>query len=349
MDSSSGNEQLYRASDEPNPLHVIVRQISTHFRQLILVPLGVGVLGVILAFVLPRTYRAESVFAPAEDLSSALSGPLQDLAQQFGMVTPGGGYSIYYFAQVIQTREVLEIVAADTLEAPPDIRKAVLDELRHGQLLPQFLHRLFEAGESDAVRLDRGIRSMRKVLDVRTDDQSNLVTLRVTASTPPLAEALANSILRALNTVITKSVQRGGSSERRFAESQVQQSASVLRTAEEAYRDFLQSNRTIAESPKLQFEDSQLRRRVQMAQELYIALTNQFEAAKLREVRNTPAISIVQLPRAELRKASPRASVFGLFGSLGAFCIVATWIYLLGPFLASHLNTRPTAQRFPAS
>jgi len=168
-----------------------------------------------------------------------------------------------------------------------------------------------------------------------------LVTIAARAASPALAEALLNSVLAALNAATTASIQRGGSAARRFAESQADSALRALRAAEDRLRDFYLANRTVAGSPALQFEEARLRRDIQIRQDLYLALVNQAEAAKLQEGRNTPAIALVQPPQASAEAVYPKPEVWALMAAIGAFMMASGWIYLVAPLLGPSLMKRP--------
>jgi uncharacterized protein involved in exopolysaccharide biosynthesis len=220
----------------------------------------------------------------------------------------------------------LKLVAQDTLEGD-------------NQRVPA-LDLLDPSGDQVDERVDDAVKQLHDRMSVQTDDQSELVTIRVRASSPALAASLAESIIEALNAVTTASIQRGGSAERRFAQAQADSARDALRVAENQLRDFYVANRSIAGSPTLQVEEARLRRQIQIRQDLYLALINQAEAAKLREVKNTPAIALVQPPQASVQKVWPKASVWAIMAAIGAFTLVVGWIYVLYPILPPSLQVR---------
>lgn len=278
-----------------NPLREGAEEILKHWRELIALPLLVAIIAVVVSFLVPKQYEGVAIFSPAEDVSSSLPGNLASIAAQFGIAAGTQGYNVYYFAQVAQSREVLRAVALDTIETG-------------GRRIP-VLDLIDAKGDTAGERLENGIKALKSRLTVRTDNQADLVTLRARGPTPDAAAALVASLLNGLNTVTTASIRSGGSAERRFAQAQADSAREALQVAENRLRDFLTANRSITSSPALQFEDARLRRQIQIRQDLYLALVNQAEAAKLREVRNTPAISLIQPPQASTRKVWPRRSV----------------------------------------
>src|SRR4051812_27754585 len=101
---------------DPNPLREALEELTKRWRVLIGLPLLAGLAGGLVSLLVPREYEGVAIFSPAEDISSVLPSNLQAIAAQFGVAAGGQGYSVYYFAQVAQSRAVLRLVAEDTLE-----------------------------------------------------------------------------------------------------------------------------------------------------------------------------------------------------------------------------------------
>jgi uncharacterized protein involved in exopolysaccharide biosynthesis len=304
---------------EPNPLRDAVAELILRWRMLLALPVLGGLGAGLLTLVFPAQYESVAIFSPADDISAGLPGNLQAIAAQFGVTASTPGYNVYYFAQVLQSRAVLSRVAADTLSVAGS-RTPVTDLVGTADVAPED-------------QVDETVKELLDVIRIRTDDQSNLVTVTVRARSPELAAALAAAVLSALDSVTIASIRRGGSAERRFAEAQADSARDALRNAEDRLRDFYIANRSIATSPSLQAEEARLRRQIQIQQDLYLVLVNQAETAKLREVKNTPAIALVQPPQASTEKAWPKAPVWALSVAIGLFTVVSVWLYMLRPLL----------------
>jgi uncharacterized protein involved in exopolysaccharide biosynthesis len=74
---------------------------------------------------------------------------------------------------------------------------------------------------------------------------------------------------------------------RRFVEVQVAETEGELHNAEDSLREFRTRNRR-TDTPELQFEDGRLQRQVQIQQDLYISLRQQYESARIQEVQQYP-------------------------------------------------------------
>ena len=79
---------------------------------------------------------------------------------------------------------------------------------------------------------------------------------------------------------------------------------------------FLRNNRQFASSPDLSFEFDRLQRRVAPHQGILTALTTAFEDARVREVRDTPVITVIEAPELPARPDPRGRTQRGLLGML---------------------------------
>jgi len=294
-------------------------EIARQWRYLLLFPFVAGVLAFGASFLITPRYAATTVFTPAQSSAQSLPASLSSIAAQFGFALPSSGYSVYYYAEVLDSRRVLAQVAKDTLRADGQTI-AVMDMLG-------------ASGPTPERRLDDAIRILDRRMSTSTDDQANLVSVEVEGTSPALAEALGRATLGALDSVVVASQRTGGSYQRRFAEAEADSARNALHSAEDELRDFYRNNRSTASSPALQEEEGRLHRQIDVLQSVYVALVQQAESAKLDEARDTPSIDILQQPLASPRRVWPRRSVLVLFGMIGAGLLALFWLYLAVPAL----------------
>jgi uncharacterized protein involved in exopolysaccharide biosynthesis len=133
------------------------------------------------------------------------------------------------------------------------------------------------------------------------------------------------------------------STERKFVESRLAVEASVLRAAEDRLEAFLRNNRQWAGSPDLTFQHDRLQREVLMQQQVFTSLTQSFEEVSIREVRDTPVITVVESPSHPVRP-EPRYRAVGVL--LGA--VLGTMIGALVAFISEALARRRTGMNSDA-
>lgn len=277
-------------------------------RMIIVLSLLGGTAGLAAGLLSKRVYSARATFIPEEPDKQALSG-LAMAAGQFGIKLPSGGQSGWgppIYVELLKTRELLEPIAADTLVVPEENgrRMAIAD--------------LFRVKPGAApLRLERTVRALRKKLTVEEDKKIGGVKLTVATRWPNVSFGIAHRLVRGVNQFNLESRKTQAGAERRFVEAQAIEAERILRDAENRLQLFLQRNRGgLAGSPELQLERDRLQREVTLRQQMFTSLTENQEEAKIREVRNTPVITVIEQPKVPVL-AEPRHTVTkALLGAL---------------------------------
>ncbi len=176
-------------------------------------------------------------------------------------------------------------------------------------------------GDRQDERLRRGVDRLRKNVAVSTDPKAGIVTVRVSARSRELSEAVNRRLLALVNEFNLQKRQTQAAAERAFIETRLADAKAQLTAAESAQEQFLRRNRDYRGSPQLQFEFTRLERQVGLRQQVYSSLAESYEHARLNEVRNTPLITVVDAPEGTARRSGNGviAAVLGLLagGILG--------------------------------
>src|SRR5262249_29711079 len=115
--------------------------------------------------------------------------------------------------------------------------------------------------------------------------------------------------------------------ERSFLETRVDSAHERETVLEDSLREFYLHNRLV-NSPNLQFTEGRLKRQLEFAQTLTAQLRSQLEQARLQEVRDTPALSIVSPPEIPSKRASPNRKLIVISALLGACLVSLMWMVL---------------------
>ena len=270
-------------------------------------------LAVIMALRTPRVYRSSATFL-AKSTQENLSG-IGLAAKQFGINLPTteSGWGPALYVKLLRSRTLLEPIALDTLVVSEDDgrRVAVFDLLDVPKApLPR--------------RLDLAVDALRG--RVSTSEVRNLagVDLAVTSKWPSVSLAIADRLVQGVSEFNLKTRKSQASEERQFVERQAQDAERALRAAEDRLKEFLVGNRSISNSPELNFQRERLQREVDLRQEVYASLVQSREEAKIREVRDTPVLTVIESPRLptlpEPRNRVVKVLMGGLVGAvLGLF------------------------------
>jgi uncharacterized protein involved in exopolysaccharide biosynthesis len=277
-------------------------------RRLLLVAALVGaVVGLGVALVRPPSYTSSFSFLPQSTQDPNRAG-LASIAGQFGISLGNlGGASAppQLYADLIVTREVLGPIAQGSID--------VTDQ-RSSVPLSTFLD--IDKGPP-ALVLDNTVRALRKRVVSATvaSRTTGMVTVSARTRDPKASFELAQRLLDGLNRFNLVTRQSQAHAERVFAESRYADARTSLRVAEDALQQFLQTNRQYQNSPPLTFQRERLQRDVMLQQQLVTTLAQQYEDARIREVRDTPVITVIERAVMPVR---PDPRLRGLLTVLGA-------------------------------
>jgi uncharacterized protein involved in exopolysaccharide biosynthesis len=281
-----------------------------HRRWILGIALTAAFLEAINVYAKHRTYTTTSSFmAESRRTPSNLSG----IAAQLGIATPAadGPQSPAFYSDLVHSRRILGELANSSFER-------IIGGHRVTTPLPDML----DVPKLDPrLRQDATLRRLQQLVTSEVVQRTGVVVVSVTAEDPELARVINQRILDLLNEFNLLNRQSQAGAERKFTEQRLNEVRGELRAAEDRLQDFLQRNvNDFARSPSLNFEHQRLTRDVALQGQLYTALAQSFEQAKIEEVRDTPVISIVEQPTAPAT-GNPR----GLVGkSLLAFVVGLT-------------------------
>jgi uncharacterized protein involved in exopolysaccharide biosynthesis len=311
--------------DEVNVLRLLSVPLQ-RWRVVAGVPLLAAFVAVAISYVIPSWFTATTRFVPEVRSQSRLPSGLATIAGQFGVsISSDPTQSPRFYAQVVKSRAILERILL-TRYPDPQGRGYAADSATLLQIFR--VH-----GKTIADSLDRGVKKLGELISVRTDDQTNIVSLDVTSRSPMLAAAIANNAVEYLNDFNTKTRQSQARERRKFIEERLTVGEQDLRLAEEQLKRFYEVNRSWQHAPQLVFEEGRLRRQVEIRQELYLTLRREYESARIEEVNNTPVMTLIDSAVPPQQRSSPRRILFAIIAM-----VFASTFGLLWAFGAAHLD-----------
>ena len=307
-------------ADSPLAWALIARR---HARVLLGVPLLAAAVATVVSLLRGPEFVAQARLAPEQSGETGVS--LGGLASQLGLAGVGGSTeSIHFYGQLLRSSDLLRAVVAQPLEV--DGQSPSLLDLYGGQ------------GTEEA-RLREAVRVLGDKMTIGLEPESSLLTLRTRAPTEALAVATNEALLTQLDVFNQERRQSRAGAERRFLQERLEETRAELELAETELAAFIESNRRFQESPGTALEVEQLRRRVMMASNKNLSLTENFERARLDEVRNTPVITVLENPAGTVRSTGRRKRD-GLFGLLLGTILAVGWV-AVAEYLARERAARP--------
>jgi uncharacterized protein involved in exopolysaccharide biosynthesis len=253
-----------------------------------------------------RLYSSGATFIPqAPGADAAGGGSLALAASQFGIRIPtsGAGWGVPIYIEVIYSRSLLAPIALDTLSVAEEggQRRAVADLLEvHGPDGPK--------------RLEMTVRALRNVISASENKKVGAVQVTVTTKWPSVSYALAERVLADVNRFNLQQRQSQAGHERRFAEQKALEAERTLEEAEARMRQFLEQNRVLG-SPGLTYKRERLQREITIRQQIFLSLLQSVSEARIREVRDTPVITLLESPTVPAIGVSSRTVVKSVGGA----------------------------------
>lgn len=231
----------------------------------------------------PTLYEASVTFAPQGN-DPARSG-LASIAGQLGVSVPVQNQmqSPDFYMRLLESRVVLAPVARDSVIVP---------EL--GGRRMTIAEALEIEGGTDARREEAAVKRLAGMVDPSVARTTGLVHVSVRSKSPSVSLAVANSLIDRVNQFNRETRQAQASAERKFIESRLALSRADLRAAEDRLEAFLRTNREVGLAQ--QFQRDRLQRDVNLQQQVFTSLTQAYEDVRIREVRDVPAIMVIEPP-----------------------------------------------------
>src|SRR6266542_2994417 len=297
----------------------LAKMFVRHRRATVGLPLLVALLTGILSFLVSPTYTAITTFVPEASPQARLPSGLASIATQFGLsLGSEGSKSPKFYAEVVRSRELMERVLLSNYVDPQQKQHTVTDSAT-------LLHILGVKGRDSADSLYRGVKKLSRLVAVRVNDQTNIVTLTVDTHYPALAAAVANTFVAYLNAFNAQYRQSQAREQRKFVEQRLVDGERELRGAEEDLRTFYERNRSWQQAPQLTFEEGRLRRQVDIRQELYLTLKREYETARIQEVNDTPVITVIDVAAPPVKKSKPQRILLVAIALVLGAIVGATW------------------------
>lgn len=277
-----------------------------------------------------RVYTSVATFIP-QGSEGGVSG-LALAASQFGIRVPSGGsgWGPTVYVELLRSAAVLGPIALDTLVVAEESgrRVAVTDLLEI-------------EGPTIARRTELAVKSLAGMVAASEDMKLGAVRLSVTSRWPSVSLALAERLVRGVNQFNLQTRKSQAAAERQFVEVQAAEAERALRGAEDRLQSFLQRNRSgITGSPILSFEHDRLQRDVGLRQQMYNSLLQSREEARIREVRDTPVITVFEEPALPVVGEPRRTLQKGILGGLSGG--------MLGVIIAFVIHGLSSARRMPS-
>ena len=280
--------------------------------------LRLGLLGALLSVGLnllkPDSYSAFSALMPQ---SPRQSNALAGIATQFGLALPPSepGQTPTFYQDLIYSTQLLTTLATSTFPDPAN-----------GGAQRPLVAILKVEGETPASRVNKAVLTLRRLIKPTVRAKTGVVDVSVRTHDPKLAAAISERLLDLVNRFNLETRQTQAAAEARFIQGRLADAKAELRVAEDRLQYFLQRNREFR-SPELTFQEERLRRDVTLEQQIVLTLSQSYEQARIDQVRDTPAITILERPVPPAEPDPRHHARRAVIGALLGLVLGVLWVW----------------------
>ena len=172
-------------------------------------------------------------------------------------------------------------------------------------------------------RKNRLIVEFRNMINITKDRLSPLVTLEVSAFEPLFSAQLSSTIIQKSGEIQRELKTNRVKQKRLFIEERLIEVSTDMKKMAKELREFREYNRNLSNSPSLEMKFEEMKREIELQNNLYITLRTQLEKAKIDEVERDHMVQIIDGPNVPAKLTSPKKGLsivlsmfFGFFISI---------------------------------
>ena len=278
----------------------------------------------IYIFLTDTYYESRITLYPAGELYETFN-----LFEQYENITDAFGFetskeSNYYLPDIIVSnslkRKIVQLEWNNEKNNKP-VNLIQYWKIDEESILDSFTN-LFESQfyNKEVDRINKAIKKIDKLIDV-DEKNSGLVEVSVLMQEPQMAADIANYISNYVVSFVSNQQKSFATKNKLFIENRLLLSKEELLLSENILTDFRNKNPQSLDTPDLQLKRLQLLRDVEVNQEVFITLRNQYEIAKLEESKERLFINILDPAYISIDKAHPKIIIIIIISLLIGFII----------------------------
>ncbi len=275
---------------------------------------GIGtLLAVVLSFIITPVYESKSTILP--EMEKSKLGPLGDLATLAGVNLSGDVIMVKLYPDIMMSETVLNKV----LEKKYDSK--LFDK-------PVDLYNFFEIKASSPRRVNElGLRLLRNSIKIDLGRNTGILSYSIATRDAKVSADILNTLTESLNDFLIRQRMTNAGEQRKWIAKRLEDVRRDLSVAEIALKTFKEKNRRVFDSPQLLMEQEQFTREIVVQTTIYQTLQQQYELARIEEIKSTPVINVLDIAKPAASKKSPIRRNIVIIGMLFSFCLSS--IYLI--------------------
>lgn len=289
----------------------ILKILFQNIRKLFLIAFSTALISsIIVLFLINPRYESSAKILSSSNTQQTSSG-LAGIAAGFGISLPvDGGQSIFsseLFSSIILSNQFLEKILNYSFVDYRDNSKKLLKDIIVKN--PDKL--------SDFEKTKLGIENLQKnIIKVIKDPKTGIVNIIVTTEDRYFSKEVCTSVVNELNQFQQDFNIERAKKKKVFIEQRIADVEKDLSNIENELNVFYQSNIDYLSSPNLVIELNRIKTRYDVSKGVFITLNQEYETAKIEEVKESNFLKIIDKPSLALKKSYPKRKQFVLYWTM---------------------------------
>lgn len=317
-----------------------------------------AVVGLVVAFSIPREYSTTVKLAPETTDKKMGSGGLSALASMAGIGgAAGGGVDAVYpllYPDVVESVPFLTGLFNVEVTTKKDKETFTVEQYLEDETsgpwwgyvmgLPFKLIGLLrssdeEVGEGHVLNNfqltqdeSKMVEALSKRITASVDQKTSVITISVTMQDPLVSAMLADTVVARLQEYITDYRTNKAKVDLRYAEKLNEEARANYYEAQQRYADYLDHNQGLA-FRSAETVKERLQNEAQLAFSLYNQTAQQVQTAQAKVQEATPAYAVITPATVPIKPVKPKKAMILIGFTFLAFVACAAWILFLSPML----------------
>lgn len=365
---------LDNANDEKEiDLLELATKLWEQRKKLIIWSICGAVIGLIVAFSIPKEYDTTVKLAPEISDPKAASGGLVALASMAGLGSAQAGADAVYpqlYPDVVSSVPFITSLFDVEVETKEDGRKFTVKQYMEDETKAPWWSAILgfpfkvlgaimasdeEEGGKDGLdnfQLTKQeyelVEALNKRVTATVDQKTNVVTISVLMQDPLISAVLADTVVSRLQDYVTQYRTNKSRKDLEYAETLNEEAKVEYYKAQQKYAEYLDRNHGLA-FQSAQITRDRLQNETSLAFSLYNQTAQQVQKAKAKVQETTPVYAIITPATVPVKAASPKKLLILVGFTFLAFVACAAWILFLKPMLEEQKNKKASEVKAPVA
>lgn len=293
----------------------LLRIIADDWKKMTITCFTFGIIAIIVAFNIPKIYKASVSLAPETSENSSLSSNIASVASMIGMdMNFGQGNDAIYpeiYPDLMQsTRFIVGLFDIKVQTEDGKITTTFYDYLKTKQKSP-FWEELIDYGRNlfkkktkgniskkvDPFRLSKEqmdiVNAISSDIDCKVDKKTSIITIEVTTQDPLISACMADSVKARLQLYITNYRTNKAKDDVAYMEKLYKQAKENYTKVRKQYAEFSDANEEMLLN-SYKSKQEELENEMQLQYNMYTEVARQLQLSKAKLQEKTPAFTVVQ-------------------------------------------------------